>query len=90
MNLDKINLAFKDYRRSFDSVRGADILLQKGRALWKSGRALLALGEENMELEAQEMLDESKQIHWDVTGRVGGDSDVIEDRWDCLIYHLYR
>ncbi|KAL2285697.1 hypothetical protein FJTKL_07707 [Diaporthe vaccinii] len=66
------------HKRSFTDHDGADILWQKARALWKGGWALLALGDESKELEAQQLLDAAVKIYWDVSGKITDEPSMTD------------
>ncbi|KAI3392941.1 hypothetical protein diail_4958 [Diaporthe ilicicola] len=95
--LDRINRAYRDYGRTFDEAYGADMQLQKARALWKGGRTLKAIvggknhtKNESAEAEAQGMLDEAMKIRWDVTGLPNTEYVMDDEDWDVVVNFLYR
>lgn len=90
MHFDTLNRVYRAYTRGFTEHDGSDILWQKARALWKSGRALFALGNEDQELEAQQMLDEAVQIYWDVSGKATDEPSMTDSSWDAMVSFQYR
>ncbi|KAG6357731.1 hypothetical protein INS49_013610 [Diaporthe citri] len=46
--------------------------------------ALLALGDEAQELEAQQMLDEAVQRHWDIGGKFADEESMTDFSWDLM------
>lgn len=90
MHLDTVNCIFRGYTREFSEHDGADVLWLKARALWKGGRALLALNDESKHAEAQDMLDEAVKIYWDVSGRYTDEPSMTDAKWDENVFFLYR
>ncbi|KAG6354302.1 hypothetical protein INS49_004907 [Diaporthe citri] len=90
VHFDTLNHVYRAYTKEFREHDGSDILWQKARVLWKSGRALLALGDEAQELEAQQMLDEAVQMHWDISGTVADHESMTDASWDSKVFFLYR
>lgn len=78
------------HKREFSGQDCSEILWLKGRALWKVGRALLALDAEAHELEAIDMVDEALKIHWDICGTFADEPSTTDAHWDGVVFFLYR
>lgn len=89
-HFDTLNHTYRAYTKEFTEHDGSDILWQKARALWKGGRALLALGDESKELEAQNLLDAAVKIYWDVRGLTADEPSMTDSTWDSMVSFQYR
>lgn len=87
----QLNRVYRDYMRAFTEHDASDILWQKARALWKTGRALLARGDEADERESQRMLNEAVQIYWNVGGLATDEGSMTAAIWDAKVWYFqYR
>lgn len=68
----------------------SNILWQKARALWKCGQTLLALGDEDNELEACLMIEDAVGMYWTMCGKFADGYSTMDSSWDENVYFLYR
>ncbi|POS77959.1 hypothetical protein DHEL01_v203645 [Diaporthe helianthi] len=87
--LEKVCFAFQGYRFQHgpNHEGGVDILWQKVRAMWKLAAALMGVGTDEAERDAEPIITEAQRLYYEI----GRSEPGMEDKdWDRQILPFYR